>query len=761
MKGSILRFAVVQAVLVSGVALAQNDEWTTFPAVPPSPPVDAGTPGPRKLSDTPPPPARTEPARRPENLPSPPSKDAPAARSRVEERLKAAESGKPIPKNTPAPATGPSAPATSDAADPGKDLPIVAKKERLEAGTEPHSPSTWGKKLADDNARVNVGSTGVGVLHLQSARLGPKGVLRFSVLGEYLSQGDFPVKNRQNIRSAATFGVSWVILSFLEAYLGYSAVANTNNGTSPNLIQALGDLTFGLKGAIQPSKNPKSAARGFYLGLDLRLLTFSAVGNQSIDRFAVGFKPALLVTYDFRAVTPKLPLIFHMNFGITLDTTAGLVTNQVLNSSEEFALGIYRFNRVDFGLALEAPFPVVAPFLEYKLAGPFGVPNNMLPGPDGVSVPVTNAMPQKLGFGLKITAIKDLTIMPAFDIGLARSVGLGIAATAPWNFLLNLSFNIDPFQRGETKIVETVRERSVDKKVAEAPKTGKVEGVAIDAKTQQPIGGVLVAMVGLGLPPVASDAEGGRFLTYDLPPGPVKLKASRDGYKDIEQELKVETGKSQKVQLALEPVEKLAVFAVTVTGAKKPIAATVTFAGAESKSAQTAKDVKDPVKVEMPAGPYTVSVIAEGFLSQERDVQISPSAEMALAFDLTPAPKKMLAIIKDDKIEISQQVHFLTGKATILADSFNLLQQVVDVMVKNNIKRIRVEGHTDNRGDKAFNQKLSEDRARSVADYLVSQGIDRSRIESAGYGDSKPVAPNLTARGRELNRRVEFLILEK
>ena len=50
---------------------------------------------------------------------------------------------------------------------------------------------------------------------------------------------------------------------------------------------------------------------------------------------------------------------------------------------------------------------------------------------------------------------------------------------------------------------------------------------------------------------------------------------------------------------------------------------------------------------------------------------------------------------------------------------------------------------------------------RPVADYLVGQGIDPSRIESAGYGDNRPVAPNLTARGRELNRRVEFLILEK
>lgn len=772
MKGSLFL-----AVLVSATALAQTDEWTTFPASPP-PPVDAGTPAPRRATETPPAP---RPAPAPAPAPTPRASDAPRrddpppphqdpnAKSRVEERLRAAEQGRPIPKNSPSTTTGTTTTGVPPATDAdAKDTKVVAQKERVEAGTEHHSPSTvkrsngqWGRSLTDDNHRSTVASVGIGVLRMQSAKLGPAGVLRFSLLGEYMSQGDFPVRNASNIRSAATFAVSFVPVRFLELYVGYGAVANTNNRTSPNLIQALGDLTLGAKGAIRASSKEDSALRGLYLGLDLRLLTFSGVGNQSIDRFAVGFRPSLIGTYDFRAATPKFPVLLNVNFGFTFDSTAGLVTNQTLNASEEFALAVNRFHRVDFGFGIELPFPAVTPFVEYALSGPIGAPNNELTGPDGVKVAVTAAMPQRLTLGLKVTAIKDLTIMPAFDIGLARSVGLGVAATAPWNFLLNLSFNIDPFQRGETKIVETIRERTLEKKVAEAPKTGKVEGIVVDAKTNQPIPGVLVAMVGMGLPPVASDAETGRFLSYDLPVGPVKLKASRDGYKDIEQELKVETGKSQKVQLALEPVEKLAIFAVTVTGNKKPIAANVTFQGAEQKAAQTSKDVKDPVKVEAPAGPYTVSVIADGWLAQERDVQITPGAEMALSFELQPAPKKMLAIIKDDKIEISQQVHFLTGKATILADSFSLLQQVVDVMVKNNIKRVRVEGHTDNKGGKEANQKLSEDRAKAVADFLVGQGIDRSRIESAGYGDTKPVAPNLTARGRELNRRVEFLILEK
>jgi OmpA-OmpF porin, OOP family len=130
-------------------------------------------------------------------------------------------------------------------------------------------------------------------------------------------------------------------------------------------------------------------------------------------------------------------------------------------------------------------------------------------------------------------------------------------------------------------------------------------------------------------------------------------------------------------------------------------------------------------------------------------------------FELVASPKKALVVFKGDKIEILQQVHFETGKATIMADSNSLLKQVVDAIVKNGVKRVRVEGHTDNRGKKDANQKLSDDRARAVADYLIAQGLDAQRVESVGYGDSKPVAPNLTARGRELNRRVEFIVLEK
>jgi outer membrane protein OmpA-like peptidoglycan-associated protein len=194
---------------------------------------------------------------------------------------------------------------------------------------------------------------------------------------------------------------------------------------------------------------------------------------------------------------------------------------------------------------------------------------------------------------------------------------------------------------------------------------------------------------------------------------------------------------------------------------KKPIAATIQLRGPVEQQVSVPDGSKEPVKAEAPAGKYTVNVTAPGHLAQTREVQISEDAEMAVAFDLQPEPKKRLVIVKENKIEILQQVHFATGKATILADSHQLLAQVIDAIVSNDIKRIRVEGHTDNRGNKAKNLKLSQDRAAAVADHLVKSGIDRGRLETAGFGDTRPVAPNLTPKGRELNRRVEFIILER
>lgn len=101
-------------------------------------------------------------------------------------------------------------------------------------------------------------------------------------------------------------------------------------------------------------------------------------------------------------------------------------------------------------------------------------------------------------------------------------------------------------------------------------------------------------------------------------------------------------------------------------------------------------------------------------------------------------------------------VQFETGKAILKAESFPILDQVVQVMRDYPAYHLRIKGHTDNVGKPESNQTLSENRARTCFQYLVNNGIAAERLGFAGFGQTMPIADNRTAAGRSLNRRVEF-----
>jgi outer membrane protein OmpA-like peptidoglycan-associated protein len=123
-------------------------------------------------------------------------------------------------------------------------------------------------------------------------------------------------------------------------------------------------------------------------------------------------------------------------------------------------------------------------------------------------------------------------------------------------------------------------------------------------------------------------------------------------------------------------------------------------------------------------------------------------------------PKKYALVeVKKDRIIIKQQVHFVSAKFTVMADSFPLLDQVVQVLRDQPKLRVSIEGHTDAIGGELANMKLSQARAESVRTYLVGKGIAADRLEAVGFGPTKPVASNKTEKGRGQNRRTEFRIL--
>ncbi|MGH2648398.1 MAG: OmpA family protein [Ginsengibacter sp.] len=116
-------------------------------------------------------------------------------------------------------------------------------------------------------------------------------------------------------------------------------------------------------------------------------------------------------------------------------------------------------------------------------------------------------------------------------------------------------------------------------------------------------------------------------------------------------------------------------------------------------------------------------------------------------------------------IEVGQvvrlnNVFFDFDKYDLRPESYIELNRVVKLLNENPSVEIEMSAHTDSRGSDDYNFKLSDNRARSVMEYIISKGIDRGRITSHGYGETKPVATNDTDEGRQLNRRVEFKILK-
>lgn len=108
-----------------------------------------------------------------------------------------------------------------------------------------------------------------------------------------------------------------------------------------------------------------------------------------------------------------------------------------------------------------------------------------------------------------------------------------------------------------------------------------------------------------------------------------------------------------------------------------------------------------------------------------------------------------------------KNVFFDTGLATLKPESYQALNELVDILKLKPAMIIEIEGHTDNTGTKEINQKLSQNRAESVRNYLIKKGIAASRVTAAGYGDTIPVADNSTDEGKAKNRRTEVKIIKE
>lgn len=176
-----------------------------------------------------------------------------------------------------------------------------------------------------------------------------------------------------------------------------------------------------------------------------------------------------------------------------------------------------------------------------------------------------------------------------------------------------------------------------------------------------------------------------------------------------------------------------------------------------TKEYQGLTDDKGKFSIRLPSGD-TYEIFVLGFKdSTSKDVLEIPALKGNAYYkdpfvvDIQHLPAKSFVL---------EDCNFETGKSTLLPESYAVIDELVAYLNRKDDEKIELGGHTDNVGSAASNLKLSQDRANAVMAYLVSKGIDPSRLTAKGYGMSKPVANNKTAEGRAQNRRTEVKILE-
>ena len=167
-------------------------------------------------------------------------------------------------------------------------------------------------------------------------------------------------------------------------------------------------------------------------------------------------------------------------------------------------------------------------------------------------------------------------------------------------------------------------------------------------------------------------------------------------------------------------------------------------------------DTDGSYKVKLPAKKsYMIDLRASGFLSDSRRIDV-PDNWAKDVYNLNVE----LIKVKVGKKVVLNNILFETGKSVLTTGSFTELERLLNIMKENALMKIEISGHTDKTGSEQLNFKLSEARAKAVVDYLIKNGVDRSRMEFRGYGSLQPISDNANAAGRAKNRRVEFKILE-
>lgn len=633
----------------------------------------------------------------------------------------------------------------------------------------------------------------VGGIHIVDAASAPAGTFRVQLATEFFFAKNFLNEGDTHSHIGGTLSLSYSILDFLEAFASITSTANSNDTETPPLFQTLGDATLGVKGFYR-------ILPWLAVGGDATIAFLNSVGDIGVVGQGTSVGLRANASADFRRFETSFPLIARFNMQYYFDNSSNLTESaeqarydalpsdrrdyidenrHLLTRVERFALGVNRHDRLTFGLGVEAPLKVmenffIHPLAEWRLSVPVNrqgysclyIPGEGVgsaSGEDGcVDRQGVSTFPQTLTLGVRVLPpVSGLSAFASVDIGLTgvSTFARELAPTAPYNVMLGLSYAYDATPIPPDPVVREV-ERRVEVP-AVLPVKGRVHTLIVEqgAPTTR-VAGAIVRFPGREVSAQAS-ATDGTFTTYEFDPGAVQLEISHPEYNTgtCSSTIPAEGGTVELTceLVALPRVGTLHGVVSNETGA--PLGAvTVSISGPASRSFTTgasgAFDAND-----LPPGTYEVRLEGEGFFPKQGTFTIASRATSNPQFTLVERPRRSSVQVTRREIVIRKQINFATDSDTIDPSSNQLVLEIADVLQQHaEITGVEIQGHTDNVGNAERNMDLSQRRAESVRRALIEAGIDAGRLEAKGYGVTRPLVPNITARNRARNRRVQFII---
>jgi outer membrane protein OmpA-like peptidoglycan-associated protein len=291
---------------------------------------------------------------------------------------------------------------------------------------------------------------------------------------------------------------------------------------------------------------------------------------------------------------------------------------------------------------------------------------------------------------------------------------------------------------------------AADFKLQPNSEVGSISGTITDASTGSPVR-ALISFTDTTLPRIETDSATGFYKLDGIPVGVSVMKVTADGYFPTQMAITVELNRVTNQSFALNQSIQTGQLTGLVRDltAKTPLKAFVYFPNSNI-SPVVSDSVTGFYRVQVPLGTIVAACSLPGYARQVASTPITiKKDEPAVAdFDLLKIGTEITLT--------NAAIHFASASAEIQPDGYPALDDWVKLMKDNPLMTAEIQGHTDAVGSDTYNQKLSERRAQAVADYLVSQGVDRPRLTVVGYGKSRLLIQTQDANAQ--NRRVVFKV---